>query len=46
MRHPSLGEGVILGVEGQGDGQKLTVFFEGVGKRKLVAKFANLDFLT
>jgi DNA helicase-2/ATP-dependent DNA helicase PcrA len=45
VRHPTLGDGVVLGVEGSGNGQKLTVFFERAGKRKLVAKFANLEEL-
>ena len=33
----------LLDSEGEGDAAKLTVFFEGSGKRKLVAKFANLE---
>ena len=43
VRHPQLGEGVVLAVEGQGETMKLTVFFERAGKRKLVAKYANLE---
>jgi DNA helicase-2/ATP-dependent DNA helicase PcrA len=43
VRHPQLGEGVVLAVEGQGEMAKLTVFFERAGKRKLVAKYANLE---
>jgi DNA helicase-2/ATP-dependent DNA helicase PcrA len=43
VRHPQLGEGVVLAVEGQGEAMKLTVFFERAGKRKLVAKYANLE---
>ena len=46
VRHPTLGEGVILNVEGSGDTQKLTVFFQGVGKRKLGARFANLEAIS
>ena len=30
---------------GQGEDAKITVFFEKAGKRKLVAKFANLELL-
>ena len=33
----------MLAVEGQGEAMKLTVFFERAGKRKLVAKYANLE---
>jgi DNA helicase-2/ATP-dependent DNA helicase PcrA len=45
VRHPTLGNGVILELEGQGDDARLTVFFEKAGKRKLVAKYANLEML-
>jgi DNA helicase-2/ATP-dependent DNA helicase PcrA len=45
VRHPTLGSGVVLELEGQGDEARLTVFFEKAGKRKLVAKFANLEML-
>jgi len=43
VRHPTLGPGVVLEMEGEGDEARLTVFFERSGKRKLVAKFANLE---
>ncbi len=46
VRHPTLGRGVILTREGEGEEAKLTVFFERAGKRKLVAKFANLELDT
>jgi DNA helicase-2/ATP-dependent DNA helicase PcrA len=45
VRHPTLGPGVVLELEGQGDEARITVFFEKAGKRKLVAKFANLEML-
>ena len=45
VRHPTLGSGVVLEMEGQGDESRITVFFEKSGKRKLVAKFANLEVL-
>ena len=45
VRHPTLGPGVVLELEGDGDEARLTVFFEKAGKRKLVAKFANLEML-
>ena len=43
VRHPTLGDGVVL--ESEGDGEKLTVYFDRVGKRKLVAKYASLEYL-
>jgi DNA helicase-2/ATP-dependent DNA helicase PcrA len=45
VRHPTLGNGVVLEMEGQGDEARLTVFFEKSCKRKLVAKYANLEML-
>ncbi len=45
VRHPTLGDGVVLEAEGQGDAGKLTVYFDRVGKRKLVAKYAGLEYL-
>jgi DNA helicase-2/ATP-dependent DNA helicase PcrA len=45
VRHPSLGDGVVLELDGDGPNGKLTVYFDRVGKRKLVAKYANLEVL-
>jgi hypothetical protein len=43
VRHPSLGTGTVLALEGEGEALKITVFFERAGKRKLVARYANLE---
>jgi DNA helicase II / ATP-dependent DNA helicase PcrA len=43
VRHPTLGAGVILDVEGEGDDAKLTVFFDRAGKKRLVARYASLE---
>jgi len=45
VRHPTLGEGVVLEVEGSATAGKLTVYFDLVGKRRLAAKYANLELL-
>jgi DNA helicase-2/ATP-dependent DNA helicase PcrA len=45
VRHPTLGQGVVLELEGEGDDAKLTVFFEKAGKRRLIARYANLELL-
>ncbi len=45
VRHAKLGLGKVLSIEGSGDTAKIDVFFEGVGRRKLIAKFANLEVL-
>ncbi len=42
VRHPMYGAGVILQQEGSGEEARLTVFFDRAGKKKFVAKFANL----
>lgn len=41
--HPTLGQGVVLELEGSGGGAKITVYFDHSGKRRLVAKYANLE---
>ncbi len=43
VRHPSLGEGTVLDVEGSGDMEKYVVYFDKAGKRKLLARYANLE---
>ena len=45
VRHPTLGEGVVLKVEGSAETGKLTVYFDLVGKRRLAAQYANLELL-
>ena len=45
VEHPVLGEGVVLSLEGSGDQAKITVFFDKAGKKKLMAKYANLELL-
>lgn len=41
--HKIFGKGRILDVEGSGPDAKVTVMFQGNVKKKLIAKFANLD---
>ncbi len=41
--HKIFGKGKILTVEGAGPEAKVTVMFQGNVKKKLIAKFANLD---
>jgi DNA helicase-2/ATP-dependent DNA helicase PcrA len=42
VRHPTYGSGIVLQQEGTGDDARLTIFFDRAGKKKFVAKFANL----
>jgi len=43
VRHPTLGTGVVLAVDGEGEDAKLTVYFDRSGKKRLVAKYASLE---
>ena len=43
VRHHQFGTGKVLAVSGLGDSLKLTVFFSSVGKKQLIAKYANLE---
>lgn len=43
VRHPEYGSGVVLTIEGSGDGEKLTVYFDRAGRKKFVARFSNLS---
>ena len=42
VRHPRYGYGVILSQEGSGEETRLTVFFDRAGKKKFVARYADL----
>lgn len=42
VRHAEYGVGVILLVEGSGDQEKLTVYFDRAGRKKFVARFSQL----
>lgn len=45
VRHATLGKGVVLQLDGDGENAKLTVFFDKAGKRKLVRRYAPLEVL-
>jgi DNA helicase-2/ATP-dependent DNA helicase PcrA len=45
VRHPTLGEGVVRAVEGDGPREKVTVMFGGFGVRKLAVAVARLEAL-
>ncbi len=42
VQHDKFGIGKVLGIEGEGDSRKATVFFDGVGQKQLMLKFAKL----
>ncbi len=43
VRHVRFGVGVVRRIEGRGDNQKVIVYFNGVGPKKLLLKFAGLE---
>jgi DNA helicase-2/ATP-dependent DNA helicase PcrA len=43
VRHATFGVGTVQRLEGAGEGQKATVLFGSVGRKKLVLKFAGLE---
>jgi DNA helicase-2/ATP-dependent DNA helicase PcrA len=43
VRHAKFGVGTIRKVEGEGEGQKVIVWFSSVGPKKLLLRFAGLE---
>ena len=43
VRHVKFGIGTVRRIEGQGDNQKVIVYFNSVGAKKLLLKFAGLE---
>lgn len=45
VQHSKFGTGKVLSVEGSGDSRKAIIFFEGVGQKQLMLKFAKLSIV-
>ena len=45
VRHATLGNGRVLNLEGSGEEMRIIVYFESKGRKKLLAKFAQLEVL-
>jgi DNA helicase-2/ATP-dependent DNA helicase PcrA len=43
VKHRQFGTGTVVGIEDQGDDFKVTVKFNSVGTKKLMAKYAGLE---
>jgi DNA helicase-2/ATP-dependent DNA helicase PcrA len=43
--HPKFGRGKVLSVEGNGPNKKATVFFNAIGKKSLLLRFAKLKII-
>ncbi|MDY5969764.1 MAG: 3'-5' exonuclease [Bacteroidales bacterium] len=46
VSHSKFGTGKVLSLEGSGDSTKAVVFFEGIGQKTLVLKYAKLDVVS
>jgi DNA helicase-2/ATP-dependent DNA helicase PcrA len=46
VEHPKFGKGKVIAVEGQGPNKKATVFFNGIGKKNLLLRFAKLKIIS
>ncbi len=44
VRHSKYGVGTIIDIEGEGEDRKLTVSFRDYGPKKLIERYANLEF--
>ena len=45
VEHAKFGKGKVINVEGRDSNKKATVFFNGVGQKQLLLKFAKLKIL-
>ena len=45
VHHDKFGVGIVQTIEGTGDSRKAVVFFEGVGQKQLMLKFARLTII-
>ena len=45
VNHERFGQGKILQIEGLSDNKKAIIFFDGLGQKTLLLKFAKLDII-
>ena len=45
VKHSKFGTGKIINIEGEGGNKKATIFFNGLGKKQLLLKFARLEIV-
>ena len=46
VKHTQFGEGKVITISGEGNNKKATVFFNGIGQKQLLLKFARLEILS
>ena len=45
VRHNQFGTGKVINISGDGNNKKAIVFFNGIGQKQLLLKFAKLEIL-
>ena len=45
VKHEKFGTGKVINIEGEGPNKKATVFFNGIGNKQLLLKFARLEIM-
>jgi len=45
VRHPKFGDGRVNSIEGMNEDQKVTIFFQSIGPKRLKTRYANLEIL-
>ena len=45
VKHSKFGSGKIVEISGENINKKATIFFEGVGKKQLLLRFAKLEII-
>tara|TARA_B100000700_G_C15044470_1_gene857168 strand:+ start:1525 stop:3771 length:2247 start_codon:yes stop_codon:yes gene_type:complete len=45
VKHKKFGTGKVINLEGEGSNKKATVFFNGIGNKQLLLKFAKLEII-
>ena len=45
VKHSTFGTGKVINIEGEGGNKKAIVFFNGIGQKQLLLKFAKLEIL-
>ena len=45
VSHERFGKGKVLALDGNGPNKKATVFFQGVGQKQLLLRFAKLTIV-
>ena len=45
VKHSQFGKGKVLSIEGEGNNVKATVFFQGIGQKNLLLRFAKLEVI-